>query len=110
MVDASLDVKKGENVILKQTSYRFDSCPDYKQNIQYMHNIVTNAVRLGELITIKTNAGVNLTPHEEAILWWLSLSEEEQVFLTQAHKQVLEVSGVVLTDNDIYEMWQRLVD
>ena len=30
MVDASLDGKKGENVILKQPSYRFESCPDYK--------------------------------------------------------------------------------
>ena len=29
MVDASLDGKKGENVILKQPSYRFESCPDY---------------------------------------------------------------------------------
>ena len=29
MVDASLDGKKGENVILKQPSYRFKSCPDY---------------------------------------------------------------------------------
>ena len=32
MVDASLDGKKGENVILKQPSYRFESCPDYKKN------------------------------------------------------------------------------
>ena len=32
MVDASLDGKKGENVILKQPSYRFESCPDYTLN------------------------------------------------------------------------------
>ncbi len=30
MADVSLDGKKGENVILKQPSYRFESCPDYE--------------------------------------------------------------------------------
>ena len=29
MVDVSLDGKNGENVIIKQPSYRFESCPDY---------------------------------------------------------------------------------
>jgi hypothetical protein len=36
MVDASLDGKKGENVILKQPSYRYEYCHDY--DVGYLPN------------------------------------------------------------------------
>lgn len=70
---------------------------------------MTNTQRiqaLGAKINTKSNAGVALTNHETAILWWLDRTPQQVQEILQSER-ITDIEG--LTDNDLYRFWNARV-